>query len=136
MPAWNKSNDQTKDSGAIPVRSIVQYIPDPDTFETPPPATIAGGGNWQSGPIDSSGFNAIAVSAKLTQAGSLSVQRYIDVLGTIPISSAISAVMSANTLTVVSSNDDIPFACFIVTVSNTSGSTGTLSDVAVLEKAL
>lgn len=136
MGAWNKSNDQTQDSGAIPVRTITQYIPDPDTFENPPPSTIAGGGNWQSGPIDSSGFNAIAVSAKLSQAGSLSVQRYIDLLGTLPIGSAITAVMTANTLAVVNSNDNIPFACFIITVSNTSGSTGNLSSVAVLEKSL
>jgi hypothetical protein len=129
------NNDQTRDSGAIPVRTVLQNIPDPTLWTTPPPATIAGGGNWNSGPIGASGFSRMAVNAKLTQAGTLSVQRYMDVLGLIPIGAAVTQALSANTNGYVVINDGIPYATFAITVTNSSGSTGTLSNVAVLEQS-
>ena len=103
------------------------------TPPTPPPATIAGGGSYQSGIIVSNGFRGIAAAATLTQAGTISIQRYIDVAGTILIGAASTQALSANTAGWVAVNDGLPCASFQVTVTNSSGSTGTLSNFAILE---
>lgn len=103
---------------------------------TPPnaiPATIAGGGNWNSGVMPANG-NSFAASAELDQAGTLTLQRYIDAAGTIPIGNSIQQVMSANTLATVAANDEMPCASWNVVIANTSGTLGNLTDVVLLEK--
>lgn len=128
------NNNQTKDSGAIPVRPVSNsYTPDPASFPTPPPASLAASGAWVSGVIGGSG-GVLAVNAKLTQAGTLSVQRYMDIFGAIPIGPASVQALSANVDGYVIITDGYPYLSYIVTVTNTSGSTATLSDVFVLEQ--
>lgn len=129
------STNQASNDGAIPVR-MLSTNPVLADLPTPPPATIAASGNWNSGAISASGLNAIAATAKLTQTGQLVLQRYIDAAGTIPIGSDETVAMTANTLTsAYIANDGVPFASFSVQVNNTSGSTGTLSMVGILATA-
>lgn len=99
---------------------------------TPAPSTIGGGDSWVSGVMSGLGYAALAAACTLTQAGTLSIQRYIDMAGTIAIGAAITQEISASTPATVSVNDGLPFATWIVTITNTSGSSGTLTDVALL----
>jgi hypothetical protein len=123
------------DAGAIPVRVAIQNIPDPANFQTPPPATLAGGASWVSGPISLSGYRSLAVNAKLSQAGTLTIQRYMDLLGLIAIGAPVTQAMTANVDAYVALNDGLPAVTYSITVHNTSGSTGNLTNVAVLEQA-
>ena len=117
-------------AGGTPLPQLSQaFIPNPATA---PPATVAGGGNWQSGILNCAGLQALAASCTLSQAGSIVIQRYIDPAGTIAIGTAISQVLTANTAAWVSVNDGLPAASWQVTISNTSGSTGNLTGVAFL----
>lgn len=97
-----------------------------------PPATLAGGGVWNSGTLPGNGASALAAAATLSQAGTLTIQRYIDLAGTIAIGGAIAQVMTADTPATVAVNDGLPFASFSVQVNNTSGSLGNLTGVAIL----
>lgn len=101
---------------------------------TPVPATIAGGGHWNSGVIPADGAGAIAVSADLDQAGTLTIQRYIDAGGTVPIGAAITQAMSASVVATAAVNDGLPFASFTVVVANTSGVLGNLTNVNILTR--
>lgn len=102
---------------------------------TPAPATIAGGGNWNSGIIAANGARSVAASAELSQAGTLTLQRYIDAAGTIAIGAAVIQALSANVVGTVAVNDGLPFSSFSVVVANSSGSVGNLTNVYILTSA-
>lgn len=110
--------------------SVINPVP-----PTAPPATIAGGSNWNSGPILSIGRGGIAAGATLSQTGTLTLQRYIDKAATIAIGSAVTAAMTANTPATVDVVDGLPCGSFTIVVANTSGSTGNLTGVAILMTA-
>lgn len=93
----------------------------------PPGATIGAGGNFTSLPIQVSGFKSIAVGVKLSQAGTITIQRFMDRAGTVPIGALISSTLVANTSNWATVNDGIPFQSFVFVISNTSGSVGNVS---------
>lgn len=127
-------NAQNNPAAATPVyltaNPNAQVNPVPPT---PVPTTIAGGGNWASGIIPGAGYNKLATTAQLSQAGTLTIQRYVNAAGTIPIGAAIVQALSANTLGYAAVNDGLPFASWQVTIANTSGSVGNLTNVVLLE---
>lgn len=131
---FKTGSSQLNDANAIPVRTMLYDVPDSEDFATPPPATLAGGASWVSGPIVSAGFSRIAANAKLSQAGTISIQRYMDLEGTVAIGAVITGVMVANVDKTVDNSADlnVPFVSFSITVHNTSGSSGNLTDVAAL----
>lgn len=96
-----------------------------------PPATIAGGGNWNSGVIVAPNVGSWAAAATLSQAGTITLQRYIDNAGTIAIGAAVTATLTANTANYVSVEDNLPSGSYAVVIANTSGSTGNLTNVFV-----
>ena len=101
-----------------------------------PPATLAASAAWQSGIIPCGGVPAIAASAQLTTAGTLTIQRYIDPAGTVLIGAAITQALAANTLGYAwNGRDGLPAASFQVTLTNTSGGTATITSVNLLETA-
>lgn len=95
------------------------------------PATIAGGGNWNSGLLPAGPRNMVA-ACKLSQAGTITIQRYADLAGLVPIGALASTTLVANTANSVNIVDGVPCLSFVVVISNTSGSTGNLSGVAIL----
>jgi hypothetical protein len=101
------------------------------TPPTPYPATLAGGGVYTSGVIQLGG-NGINVAATMTQAGTLAIQRYADVAGTIPVGAAVSTTLVASTAGWTAVNDGFPAISFQVTLTNTSGSTATVSGMAIV----
>ena len=121
--------------GVYDARSIgpvVQAVPAPPTA---PPPTIGAGLNYQTGVILANGFKAISVGATLSQAGSVSIQRFIDKAGTIPVGAAISTTLAAGVANFATVNDGVAFASFQVTISNTGASTGNLSGFGMLLSA-
>lgn len=99
----------------------------------PVPVLIAGGATYSSGAMAANG-NSFAASALLTQNGSLTLQRYIDAAGVIPIGDLITQAITANTLATVAVADGLPCVSWIVSIINSSGSVGNLSEVVFLEK--
>ncbi len=95
-------------------------------------ASIPASGNVSSAVIPSYGWQKLAVGLQSTQAGQLTVQRYLDDAGTIVQSAALTAPLTANTAAVVNITDGVPFRSFKVTVSNTGASAAAVSGVAAL----
>jgi hypothetical protein len=63
------------------------------------PSTIAATGNFVTGtnPIPIQGFPHYAIGGILTQAGTVTVQPYLDKYGNVPVGTASSAAITANT---------------------------------------
>jgi hypothetical protein len=101
----------------------------------PPPATIVASGNYTSLLIVADGFKALACGVTSTQAGALSIQRYIDKAGLIAQGPAISSTLVAATPNIVNSNDGLPFQTFKVIITNTGGATATISNFGLLLNA-
>ena len=102
---------------------------------TPPnayPATIAASGSWQSGYVPYNDLNAVSAAIKSTEAGELTLQRYLDNAGNIPVGAAVTATITAGTVATVSVNDGVAATSFQVTATNTSGSAATISDTAIV----
>lgn len=98
--------------------------------------SIATSGSIQSSLIVSEGFSLIAIGLTSTQAGTLSVQRYLDAGGAVTQGSAISVNLSAGIAANLDVMDGKAFASFKITVTNASASTAaTLSNIAVLLQA-
>jgi hypothetical protein len=87
------------------------------------PAQIPASGNAVSNTINTNGLTHGSVGLKSTQAGNLSVQRYADAAGVVPLSTAVSVAILANTPVSVGWSDGLPCGSIIVTVTNSSGTT-------------
>ncbi len=95
------------------------------------PLTGAGAPAFTSGVsqvIPSGGYPRMAITLTSSLAGTLSVQRYLDVAGTIPQGAALTASLTAATSATLNATDLAP--CQSFTISVPSGTT--LSNAAVL----
>lgn len=99
------------------------------------PASIAAAASWQSGIINGDGFPKIVCGVTLSQAGTLSIQRYIDQAGLVPVGVPTSVTLVAGTSNAVTITDGIPFGSFQVTIANTGGAAATPSAFALLVNA-
>ena len=115
-------------------RTSEQQAPVPQTTHNLP-ATIAGSGSATSSLIVTEGYTLISAGIKTTQAGTMSIQRYLDAGGTITQGATVSVPLIANTFANLDVMDGKPFASFTVTVTNSSGSTSTISNFALLVQA-
>jgi hypothetical protein len=115
---------------AVDIGPTIQAIP--TSAQIGLASTIPGTSNINSNVIQVNGFKAFSFSVTSTQAGTLTIKRYLDAAGTIPHGTDVTASLSANTLSVVTSNDGKPFQSIKINVSNSSGSTATLSTVMLL----
>lgn len=127
MDAGSESN-----AAHIPPRGVGPVLTTSPILPAAIPSTIAGGGSYQSGIIYSDGYKSISVGAKLSQVGSITIQRYLDAAGTIPVGAPITAALAANTANWATVNDGVAFLSFQVTIANTSGSIGNLSNTGIL----
>ncbi len=99
------------------------------------PATMNASSSVQSSLIVTEGYTLISVGITLTQNGTLSVQRYLDAGGTVLQGNAVSIPLVANTAANLDVLDGKPFASFQVTVTNSSGTSASLSALAILLQA-
>lgn len=101
-----------------------------------PLTTIAISTTYSTGVIVSNGYQIVAVGVTSSQAGAVTIQRFLDRAGTVPVTATLSTpIVAATPLVVVVNafNDHLPFASFILTISNTSGSTiANITNYAVL----
>jgi hypothetical protein len=86
--------------------------------------------------IFSDGYQLAAIGVTSSQAGAITVQRYMDDAGTIKQGAALTASLTASTAQVLNITDGYPFASFTVNISNTSGSTtANLTNLGILLQA-
>ncbi len=97
--------------------------------------SVAASGANTSALISSNGYSTFAVGVTSSQAGTLTVQRYLDQAGTIPQGAALTATLTAATPAVVNATDGAPFGAFTVEVSNTGTAAATLTNTGVLLQA-
>jgi hypothetical protein len=98
-------------------------------------ATVASSANVTSNLIFSDGFKSIAIGLTSTQAGLVTVQRYLDAGATIAQGNALTVNLSATNPSVLNTSDSVAFQCFTVNISNTGGSTANLSGLIILLQA-
>lgn len=99
------------------------------------PSSIAGNGSVQTSLIVTEGFSLISAGLTASQNGTLSIQRYLDAGGTVPQGAVVQAALVANTAGNLDVLDGKPFASFKLTVTNSAGSTSSLSNFALLLQA-
>lgn len=97
--------------------------------------SIAASGTNLSNLIVSNGYGAFAVGVTSSQAGTLTIQRYLDAEGTIAQGAPLTASLTAATSAVVNATDGVPFGSFMVSVSNSGTATATLTNAGVLLQA-
>lgn len=100
-----------------------------------PPATIAASGNYTSNLIYADGYKAIAVAALSSQAGAITIQRYVDKAGTLPQGPATSATITGGTAQACNTNDGLPFQSFKISITNTGASAANLTGFCCLLNA-
>jgi hypothetical protein len=101
----------------------------------PTTGTIAAAGNWSSGVVYADGFKAIAVGCTSSQAGAITIQRYLDRLGTVPVGALASATLIAATPQWLTVNDGLPFQSFKMSITNTGGSAAIVTNFGALLSA-
>lgn len=77
------------------------------------------------------GFGATVVALHSSQVVTITVQRYLDAAGLIPVEAAASVATTANTAAYVVSNAAAPAYYVGFTISNASGSTATITNPGV-----
>jgi hypothetical protein len=107
----------------------------PELGTLPTVGTIAASGAWNSPVLPASGFKEITVAATSSQAGSISVQLYVDKAGAIAQGAASSQALTAATPAVLNLASNPPFQAFKITISNTGGSAATVTNFACLLNA-
>lgn len=124
----------SQNTGFLDIRSVgpvAQAIPVID----PLPTTIAAGGQWQSAILPADGFKALAVGVTSSQAGDLSVQRFIDTAGAVLQGTSTTQPLTAGAAGTVSIADGAPFASFQITITNTGSLAATVTNFATLLNA-
>lgn len=91
------------------------------------PGSITASGTLTVPAQQTGGLEHIVVAAQINQAGTLSVQRYIDKAATIAQGAALTAAMTANTLAVVDNNDGKLVQSASVNIINGSTSNATIA---------
>ncbi len=103
---------------------------------TPPAMGLAtsvpASGSVVSNVIPTNGNKAFAFGVTSSEAGTVSIQRFLDFAGTIPQGAALTASLTAATAAVVNATDGVPFQSVQVTVTNSATSAATLSDTGLL----
>ncbi len=99
-------------------------------------AQVPAAGNLPGSVIVSNGWKLFSVGLQSSQAGQLTIQRFLDLAGTVPQGAPVTAALTANTAAYATvGTDGLPFASVQVTVSNSGGSAATLSNVQGLFQA-
>jgi hypothetical protein len=101
----------------------------------PPAATLGAAGTYQSGVIPAPGWKGIAIGVKSSQTGAITIQRFMDKAGLVPVGAPITASLVANTANWVNVDDGVPYQSFSFSITNTGGATANLSNFCCLLNA-
>ncbi len=108
-----------------------QQAPVPQTTHNLPDA-IAGNSSVSTSLIRADGYTLISAGLTATQAGSLSIQRYLDDGGTQPQGPALTVPIAAHTAANLDVLDGKPFASFVLTVTNGAAAVSAITGFALL----
>lgn len=98
----------------------------------PTTGTIAASGSYQSQAIIGSGYSKLVIGAKSTQTGVITVQRFVDEAGQVPLGAPVTANLVANTSQWLSIVDGLPFGSFSFSISNTGGVAATITNFGLM----
>ena len=85
--------------------------------------------NVQSNILPSNGYLLFALGVTSVNAGSISIQRFVDLAGNVPQGVPITASLIGGTAQVCNiTNDGYPFQSMQITITNTGGSTSALTN--------
>jgi hypothetical protein len=96
------------------------------------PTTIAASGTFTSTVIPTGGMQHIAASAELTAAGTLSVQRFLDAGGVVPVGSASTVALTSGTLATLDNLGTILFQSVELSIINSGTTAATPSNVSLV----
>ncbi|QEL14781.1 hypothetical protein [Limnoglobus roseus] len=96
------------------------------------PATVPSSNSVTSNPIFTLGLQLVAIALTSSQAGNITVQRYLDDAGLIKQGPVLTQAITANTAAVLNITDNNPFATFTVNVSNSGGVAANLTNLGIL----
>lgn len=116
----------------IAIGPVVQVVP---VAANPVPGTIAASGTFDAGLMPADGYKALAVGATLSQAGTLSVHRYLDRDGRVPQVAPNVAALEPGAPAVLNLIDGKPFASFAVQIVNNGTVAASLTNFAILMNA-
>jgi hypothetical protein len=94
--------------------------------------SINASGSSVSNVIFMNGYKAFAFGCTSSQNGTVSIQRYLDAAGTIVQGAALTVSLTGATAAVLNNSDNHPYQSMIITVSNSGGSTATLTSTLLL----
>jgi hypothetical protein len=98
----------------------------------PVPVAIANGVTWSSGVFAFDGFDSAVVAILADRILTVTVQRYMDSAGTLPVGATGALTSTANTAGYTSAlSANVPATHIKVTVANTSGFTAIVSKFAI-----
>lgn len=95
------------------------------------PATIAATSSFVSTFFQVPG-PGLSAGVLMNQAGNITLQRYLDAAGKLPIGAAVTAAVTANTVTTVEVNDGTPYLYARLTLQNTAGTQAVVAAAAVV----
>lgn len=98
-------------------------------------SSVPASGSVSSNLIYTNGYKVLALGVTSSQAGTATIQRYLDAAGTIPQGPALSVSLTAATAAVLNATDGVAFQSAKVTVTNSGTVAATLSGVALLMQA-
>lgn len=96
------------------------------------PGTIGNKGTYTSDPISTYGMPHVAVVATIDQAGTLSLQRYVDLAATITAGSAVTASMTGSTMATIDNLGTVISQSAKVSIINGATAAATISGLAVV----
>ena len=96
------------------------------------PGTIANAGTYTSEAIATYGMRHIAVTGQITNAGTLSLQRYLDLDASVTAGAAVTAAMSASTQATIDNLGTVICQSAKVSIINGATTSATISGLAVV----
>lgn len=97
----------------------------------PVPSSIAAGGNWNSGLIFADGFRYLSIGVTSSQPGTIVIQQYLDMSGSVARTPISTALVAATPL-IVDVADLKPFVTFTLAITIPGGTPGAITGFAVL----
>lgn len=95
------------------------------------PSVVADGATWQSDLLPA-GFAGATAGILSDHAGTLTLQRYADLAGVLPVGVLLSQAVAANVAAWVGANDGLPFLSFNVQFVNGTGAVANVASISIL----
>lgn len=101
------------------------------TPPTPFPASIADGATWSSDLIPAA-LGGVIAGVTSSHAATLTIQRYADLAGLVPVGPLLSQALSAATPAWTGVADGLPYLSFAVSIVNSAGAAAAITNAAIL----